>query len=120
MAFRSSGKRRRTGCVATLSFISGIETSQKIPLSDQSRPRLFGGSMPQTCGVGQPWQSLLYSGPGFERLFLWRLRAQNRPVVQSAITVLLDPSPRVHLQPFQPHARDAGIEKALLEVSGIA
>jgi hypothetical protein len=32
MAFRSSGKRRRTGCIATLSFISGIETSQKNPL----------------------------------------------------------------------------------------
>ena len=57
---------------------------------------------------------------GLDGIFgLW-LRAQNRPVIQSAIPVLLDPAARVDLQPFQPHARVAGIEKALLEVSDTA
>ena len=57
---------------------------------------------------------------GLDGIFgLW-LRAQNCPMVSNAIAMLLDPAPRVDLQPFQPHARVAGIEKALLEVSDTA
>jgi len=57
---------------------------------------------------------------GLDGIFgLW-LRAQNCPMVSNAIAMLLDPAARVDLQPFQPHARVAGIEKALLEVSNTA
>ncbi len=57
---------------------------------------------------------------GLDGIFgLW-LRAQNCPMVSNAIAMLLDPAARVDLQPFQPHARVAGIEQALLEVSNIA
>ena len=57
---------------------------------------------------------------GLDGIFgLW-LRAQNCPMVSNAIAMLLDPAARVDLQPFQPHARVAGIEKALLEVSDTA
>ena len=57
---------------------------------------------------------------GLDGIFgLW-LRAQNCPMVSNAIAMLLDPAARVDLQPFQPHARVAGIEQALLEVSDTA
>ena len=54
---------------------------------------------------------------GLDGIFgLW-LRAQNCPMVSNTIAMLLDPAPRINLEPFQPHAWVARIEQAQLESS---
>ena len=57
---------------------------------------------------------------GLDGIFLRWVGAHDCPMVTNAIAMLLDPAPRVGLEPFQPHARIAGIEQAQLEISDIA
>jgi len=94
------------GLRATASSISGIETSQPTPFrANIGVLSLWKLESPVIVAERLPWPGYPCSGPAVDDLPLESLRAHFSPAVSKAISMALDPAPRIELEPLQPYLR---------------